>query len=194
MTMRELASHYHAGQYRKDGVSPYIEHPHAVVRRLQAWGCSPAMGGVFDLAWGHDLLANTAVSKEEISGVAGDEILRSIELLTFDRGRYASTADYVHVVAEQGNGIELLVMCAEQLCKTEDFVAQGDALQAARYFAEAAPLWRRLACLAAEALPAQNPAATVESLHADNAEFFRAVQTAMLDANSITRMLGMLIA
>ena len=36
--MRSLAIRHHAGQLRKDGVTPYIEHPKAVVSQLMEWG------------------------------------------------------------------------------------------------------------------------------------------------------------
>ncbi len=36
--METLARKYHAGQFRKDGKTPYFEHPAAVVARLRRWG------------------------------------------------------------------------------------------------------------------------------------------------------------
>lgn len=37
-TARELARSAHAGQTRKDGVTPYIEHPLAVAATLSGYG------------------------------------------------------------------------------------------------------------------------------------------------------------
>ena len=45
--MKALAERGHAGQLRKDGRTPYVEHPRAVVALLRRWGVarsSPASG------------------------------------------------------------------------------------------------------------------------------------------------------
>jgi len=155
MTMEELATKFHARDTKPrivgGKVVPYIEHPRAVVRRLEAWGCSNDMGKegwqTLDIAWGHDLLEDTTVTMREISEVAGEEVLRDIEILSNLPGKHPDKATYIQYVADRANTATLLVKLADRLCNTEDFLVSEGAEKAARYFEKAEPIFQAIHAL-----------------------------------------------
>ncbi|MBR1608136.1 MAG: hypothetical protein IJ678_00800 [Kiritimatiellae bacterium] len=67
--LKALAERGHAGQFRKDGKTPYVEHPRAVVSLLGKWGVTD--GVILAVAWGHDLLEDTAIGEAEIRRAGG---------------------------------------------------------------------------------------------------------------------------
>lgn len=163
--MRALAERGHEGQLRKDGRTPYIEHPRAVVALLRSWRV--ADGETLAVAWGHDLLEDTAVTEDEILAAAGPRhgaaVLAGIRTLTRDRAAWPVKRDWLQSLAETAGDRELLVKCADRLCNTRDFVplsgvararsylADGAAIiAAARRTAFAAPIAATLAALRAE--------------------------------------------
>ena len=56
----DVARAAHAGQFRRDGVTPYAVHPEAVVSRV---GDDPAAVAV---AWLHDVIEDTVVTAESL--------------------------------------------------------------------------------------------------------------------------------
>ena len=56
----EVARTAHAGQFRRDGVRPYVVHPEAVASRV---GDDPQALAV---AWLHDVLEDTAVTEDDL--------------------------------------------------------------------------------------------------------------------------------
>lgn len=152
--MEALARKYHEGQFRDDGKTPYIVHPAAVVARLRRWGVDEANGedDVVSLAvaWGHDLLEDTAVREEEILavGALGPRILEGVRLLTFKpsaetgkgRERDQLKAAYVMGVAKNAPAVFLCVKIADRLCNTEDFLAGEGRRKALCYLQKGAEL------------------------------------------------------
>jgi (p)ppGpp synthase/HD superfamily hydrolase len=57
---RELARVLHEGQYRRDGVTPYIRHPEAVAIRVAGDDVAEAA------AWLHDVLEDTAATEDTL--------------------------------------------------------------------------------------------------------------------------------
>jgi (p)ppGpp synthase/HD superfamily hydrolase len=57
----QIAREAHAGQFRRDGVTPYIEHPKAVANRL-----SHDSEEVISTAWLHDVLEDTRETAESL--------------------------------------------------------------------------------------------------------------------------------
>jgi len=64
MTAELIATQAHDGQFRFDGVTPYIVHPRAVVARLIKMGVKNK--DILDAAWGHDLLEDTKETPETL--------------------------------------------------------------------------------------------------------------------------------
>lgn len=132
--MRRLAEKYHAGQFRKGAEKlPYIVHPQAVAETLLIWG-EDENSIAIQIAWGHDLLEDTAVSESEILAVANTEILQGIKLLT--RPRSMDKALYLQSIAESGNRDALLVKISDRICNTKDFVKLEGKLYAYQYLHE----------------------------------------------------------
>jgi len=81
---KEIAYAKHAGQFRRDGVTPYIEHPKAVAKILEE---SMFNDSIIAAGWLHDVLEDTNTSVEELiqRGVSGDVIFL-LNFLTKRRG------------------------------------------------------------------------------------------------------------
>lgn len=148
-TMEELAVFYHGRDTEQRIVGgkaiPYVEHPRAIVRRLQSWGCeNTPEGHVLDIGWGHDLLEDTKIDPAEIVAVAGADTLASIEVLSNLPGKHADKAAYIAFVAQNATAPELLVKVADRLCNVEDFLVSEGREKAARYFAKAEPVFQAI--------------------------------------------------
>lgn len=78
---REIATQAHDGQYRRDGVTPYINHPAAVVSRV---GSDPHS---IAAAWLHDVLEDTSETRASLleKGIP-PEVVHAVVLLTKSDG------------------------------------------------------------------------------------------------------------
>lgn len=74
---REIATIAHEGQFRRDGTTPYINHPEAVVQRV---GSDERLVAA---AWLHDVLEDTTETRESLlkKGIP-DDVVRAVERLT----------------------------------------------------------------------------------------------------------------
>ncbi|MEO1496447.1 MAG: HD domain-containing protein [Planctomycetota bacterium] len=74
---RLIATAAHAGQFRRDGVTPYIEHPAAVASRASQTPESQAA------AWLHDVLEDTPVTRDDLlSRGVPEGVVVAVEALT----------------------------------------------------------------------------------------------------------------
>ena len=141
--MKALAERGHAGQVRKDGKIPYIEHPRAVVALLAKWGV--ADGVTLAIAWGHDLLEDTAVTEADIRRAAGPNrgvaILAGIKSLTRDKAAWPDKREWLRHVARTAPPAALLVKAADRICNARDFLALGEPGRARDYLAQGAPVF-----------------------------------------------------
>ena len=141
--MKALAERGHAGQFRKDGKTPYVEHPRAVAALLAKWGV--ADGATLAIAWGHDLLEDTDVSEAEIRRAAGPRhaaaVLAGIKALTRDRAAWPDKKEWLKHVARTAAPAALLVKAADRICNARDFLALGDPAKARDYLAQGAPVF-----------------------------------------------------
>ena len=198
MTMEELAARFHARDTQPRIVGgkevPYIEHPRAVVRRLESWGCSNDMGKdgwrTLDIAWGHDLLEDTAVTPKEISDVAGEDVLHDIEILSNLPGKHADKAAYIQYVAEHANTVTLLVKLADRLCNTEDFLVSEGVEKAARYFEKAEPVFQAIHAhkVMIESWIEEDPKTYFAQI--DDEMMVRILGNAIADANAVGHKVG----
>ena len=91
----KIATKAHAGQFRRDGITPYIQHPAAVVARLAG-----ESDQVIAIAWLHDVIEDTEETGESLlrAGIPAD-VVSSIKLLTKTSGvRYQ---DYLERLAHR---------------------------------------------------------------------------------------------
>lgn len=75
-----FAEHAHKGQFRWDGVTPYIEHPKQVVRLLESWGETNEM--VLSAAYLHDTVEDTDTTFEDIKKTFGSNVMLFVQELT----------------------------------------------------------------------------------------------------------------
>ena len=136
--MKKLAEKYHDGQFREarpgETPVPYIEHPKAVVKNLLTWGepeSSPAIG----IAWGHDLLEDTAAALPEILAASDATVADGIRLLTCAEG--ADKQSYLRNIARSGSREALLVKISDRIQNTRDFISLEGPLRAFRYLRQA---------------------------------------------------------
>lgn len=74
----QFASRAHSGQHRRDGITPYINHPAAVADRLK--GESEV---VIATAWLHDVLEDTDATADEMRAAGiPDSVVHAVEVLT----------------------------------------------------------------------------------------------------------------
>lgn len=74
---RDLAHRAHEGQVRRDGVTPYIRHPEAVVQRVAG---DPAAETI---AWLHDVLEDTDLTEADLREAGlPEEVVEAVRLLT----------------------------------------------------------------------------------------------------------------
>lgn len=163
--MKALAERGHAGQLRKDGRTPYIEHPRAVVALLRRWRVADAE--TLAVAWGHDLLEDTDVTEADILEAAGPrhgaEVLACIKALTRDRAAWPVKRDWLRALAETADERALLVKCADRICNTRDFISLAGATLARSYLADASAIF----AAASRTTFAAPIAATLARLRAD---------------------------
>lgn len=78
---RTIATQAHEGQFRRDGVTPYMEHPAAVASRAPKSEESQAA------AWLHDVLEDTDLSRQDLiaQGIPED-VVTAVEALTKQDG------------------------------------------------------------------------------------------------------------
>jgi (p)ppGpp synthase/HD superfamily hydrolase len=81
----EFAALAHDGQYRKDGKTPYINHPIEVVRLLEDVGVKDSE--VLAAGYLHDVQEDCDVSNLEIRNLFGLEVARIVGALTRDVNR-----------------------------------------------------------------------------------------------------------
>lgn len=77
---KKIAMSAHDGQYRMDGVTPYITHPKAIAERVAQFGGNES---TIATAWLHDVVEDTKTTLDDLrtQGVK-EEIVAAVDLLT----------------------------------------------------------------------------------------------------------------
>lgn len=77
-----IARRAHAGQFRRDGVTPYITHPERVASKLTGQPEAEAV------AWLHDVLEDTAVTAQDLlDGGVPRHVVAAVKCLTKQPGQ-----------------------------------------------------------------------------------------------------------
>jgi len=136
--MKQLAGKKHEGQFRNvrkgEVAIPYIKHPESVAKNLLDWG-EPEDSAAIGIAWGHDLLEDTATSLGEIIAASNNIIAAGIQLLTHEDG--TDKRRYLQNVARSGNREVLLVKISDRIQNSRDFLKLEGPLRAFRYLHDA---------------------------------------------------------
>lgn len=108
---RAIAFKAHEGQYRRDGTTPYIVHPQAVVERVGDDQDAQAA------AWLHDVVEDTSETAETLArqGIP-ENVVEAVELMTKTKG--VSYEDYLAKVA--ANPLATKVKIADMLANLSD--------------------------------------------------------------------------
>ncbi len=132
--MMKLAQKWHEGQFRRpvegEPPVPYFRHPEAVVRNLLEWG-EPEESAAVSVAWGHDLLEDTAVPEADILAASNPEVLEGIRFLTCPKDTDKHL--YLQKVARCGSRDMILVKLSDRIGNSRDFVKSEGVLRAFRY-------------------------------------------------------------
>lgn len=109
----QIARQAHAGQTRRDGVRPYIEHPRDVVSRLP----DDVPDEVEAVAWLHDVLEDTSTTIDDLMKVGFPErIIRAVHAISKRKGE-----DYdVYLARVKMDRIARQVKIADMLANLAD--------------------------------------------------------------------------
>lgn len=80
MNAKEIATLAHQGQFRRDGVTPYIKHPEAVASSFDEWELE------HDVAWLHDVLEDTEITEELLMMHVPSVVVDAVKLLSKPSG------------------------------------------------------------------------------------------------------------
>jgi GTP diphosphokinase / guanosine-3',5'-bis(diphosphate) 3'-diphosphatase len=117
-----FASRAHAGQHRKDGRTPYINHPIEVMN-LVVQHCTNPDEDVLVAALLHDVVEDTLITDAEIRTAFGARVARLVAELTDDKSlskdeRKRLQLSEVHLLSNDG---KLLRLC-DKICNVYDII------------------------------------------------------------------------
>lgn len=105
MNVPQFAALAHKGQFRRDGITPYIEHPKAVASFFEEESLA------WEVAWLHDVLEDSEISTQNLldAGIK-KEVVFYVSLLTHHKSE--PYLDYIQRLA-YGGGISRKVKLAD---------------------------------------------------------------------------------
>ena len=117
-----FAAQAHTGQYRKDGKTPYINHPLEVMN-LVVLNVEKAREEVLIAAVLHDVVEDTHITSAEIKEKFGQDVARLVAELTDDKTltkeeRKQMQLQEVHLLSSEG---KLLRLC-DKICNVYDIL------------------------------------------------------------------------
>jgi (p)ppGpp synthase/HD superfamily hydrolase len=108
---KAFATKAHQGRFRRDGETPYITHPAAVVERLQG-----ESDEVLAAAWLHDVLEDTDESTNTLAEEFPASVVEAVEALS--RDEWLTYEQYIQLVAD--NPIARKVKISDMLANLSD--------------------------------------------------------------------------
>lgn len=117
---KRIAIKAHDGQFRRDGVTPYIKHPEAVASRLKD---NP---GVEAVAWLHDVLEDTSVTVEDLrdQGIS-NQMIDIVIMLT--KKKDIPYDEYIKTIASNRFATEVKI--ADMLANLSDSPTEDQVLK-----------------------------------------------------------------
>lgn len=117
-----FAAQSHSGQHRKDGKTPYINHPLEVMN-LVVEHVDKCDEEILAAAALHDVVEDTLVTEIEIAEMFGKRVAKLVAELTDDKmlskeERKRTQLDGVHLLSEEG---KLLRLC-DKICNVYDIL------------------------------------------------------------------------
>jgi (p)ppGpp synthase/HD superfamily hydrolase len=118
-----LANEAHQGQFRRDGITPYIRHPEAVAARVAGDPLAEAV------AWLHDVLEDTPVTVEILrEQLMPEDVVRAVSMLTKPDG--ADYEEYLRMI--KANPLAKKVKIADMLSNLGDQPSEKQILKYAK--------------------------------------------------------------
>lgn len=134
-----VAVENHQGQYRDDGVTPYVYHVFEVQQGLLSWGVSSIHITTHVCAVCHDLYEDTPFDFAAMEAVFGTKAADIVQELTFDKTKYESKQEYME--SFQDKSLEsILIKAKDRLVNVRDF-KKTKPVYATKYFKKADALW-----------------------------------------------------
>lgn len=111
--VEEFATGFHSGQFRRDGVTPYIRHPEDVAKQLKG---RPAEWVA--VAWLHDILEDTTCTEADLRHIleAPESVIEAVVLLTKKEGQHY--LEYLEAL--RANEIARMVKIADMVSNLSD--------------------------------------------------------------------------
>ncbi|MBI4918664.1 HD domain-containing protein [archaeon] len=103
---KQFAYKAHEGQLRKDGVTPYIEHPKAVVGILKNAGI--ADDTILSAAWLHDVVEDCNVSLSTVRAEFSGEIAELVDGMTQREHEGETDDEYRQRIARNNNQVKMV--------------------------------------------------------------------------------------
>lgn len=105
-----LATNAHSNHFRRDGKTPYINHPAQVVQTLLNWGITDE--DIISAAWLHDTVEDTNLTCEEIEAQIGSIVAGYVWSLTKvkreDKDYDKAEQDYISKISNGPREIKLI--------------------------------------------------------------------------------------
>lgn len=119
----------HAGQFRHNGITPYISHPAAVAAKLVSWNILDF--NMLAAAWLHDVLEDTSATEAELEDKFGPKITSLVDAVTY-KGPREGKQVHINSLAHAPLNVRIL-KAADRLCNVQDFINDGKPLEALEY-------------------------------------------------------------
>lgn len=134
----------HTGQFRKDGITPFIVHPFEVWSLIRSWGVESL--DVWKAALCHDILEDCGdVSFIGLASAIGEPAAKICQELTFlpdhNSGIVVKWQKEKYIEAIASKSIDAVVVkCADRICNTRDFM-RGSPDYAQKYWQKGQPIF-----------------------------------------------------
>jgi len=103
-----LATNAHSNHFRRDGKTPYINHPAQVVQTLLNWGITDE--DIISAAWLHDTVEDTNLTcpdiEKEIGSVVADYVWNLTKVENKDYGKMEQ--DYIDKISNAPREVKLI--------------------------------------------------------------------------------------
>tara|TARA_Y100000034_G_scaffold130495_1_gene189093 strand:+ start:1620 stop:2234 length:615 start_codon:yes stop_codon:yes gene_type:complete len=144
----ELAGQEHKGQFRKDGIVPFVCHPIEVMKTLRGWSVVDI--DVLISAILHDTVEDaTDDRREQLRSIIVEEfgltVARVVEELTYIKGgNYADKKEYIASFDKKSLDA-ILVKLADRYCNVMDYLIADETRDyAPKYYEKGMPLYSAL--------------------------------------------------
>lgn len=113
-----IATHFHKGQYRKDG-TPYMIHPYSVSQTVKQYTSNP---NILTASLLHDVVEDTTMTEDDIIKQFGKKVAKLVIELTSDKEAISKSSKegYLSSVMTKMSDEALMIKLADFLHNTSD--------------------------------------------------------------------------